>query len=70
MSTIDQLMDTLDTHKPDWWIEYATQQELIECVRRCTDGRSGTVEGKLALRKSVLSRLMPAINAGFTEALR
>lgn len=58
------LMEILDTQKPDWWIVYATQQELIDCVRQCTDGYSGTVSAKNTLRRSVHDRIVQIASAG------
>lgn len=57
MKEIKTFRDILDTQKPDWWLVYATQQELIDCVRQCTDGHSGTVAAKDSLRKSVHDRI-------------
>jgi hypothetical protein len=56
--------DILDRTKPDWWIIYATQQELIDCVRMCTDGKSGTVSAKIKLRRDVSERLFAVAQAG------
>lgn len=54
---VKSLTTILDKAKPDWWLVYATQQELIDCVRQCTDGKSGTVAARESLRRSVSERL-------------
>lgn len=65
---MDQFLDMLDRDKPDWWIVYATQQELVECVRTCTDGNSGTVRAKNTLRREVSERLFAVAQAGVAWA--
>lgn len=58
----------LDTYKSDWWITFATQQELADCVRACTDGKSGTVRAKNTLRHQVAERLHTVAQAGVSWA--
>lgn len=57
-------MEILDINKPDWWIVFATQQELIDCVRQCTDGVSGTISARHQLRKCVAERITAIAQAG------
>lgn len=59
----DKLMKALDIHQPDWWITHATQQDLQDCVRLCTDGSSGTIKAKEQLRRRVADRFYLPINA-------
>lgn len=61
---VKSLTTILDTSKPDWWLVYATQQELIDCVRGCTDGRSGTVAARDKLRRDVAARIAEIGRAG------
>jgi hypothetical protein len=65
---MQQFLDILDRYKPDWWIIYATQQELIDCVRECTDGASRTVHAKTKLRRDVSNRLHMIAQAGVSWA--
>lgn len=64
MDIRERMMNALDTVKPDWFIVYANQQDLIECVRSCTDGRSGTVQAKIKLRRETVERLFDVLRAG------
>ena len=61
----DRMMKGLDIVKPDWWIVFATQQELIDCVRSCTDIYSGTVQGKNKLRCAVLYRMWDILRGAY-----
>lgn len=61
---MQQFLEILDRQKPDWWLVYATQQELIDCVRQCTDTKSGTVYAKNALRRDVSERIFAIAQAG------
>lgn len=61
---MNEFLEILDRDKPDWWIVYATQQELIDCVRSCTDERNGTVRAKNSLRKDVSERIYAVAQAG------
>jgi len=59
----------LEIHQPDWWITYATQQDLIDCVRMCTDGHSGTVKAKQQLINRTAERLFMPIRAAIEAGL-
>ena len=55
----------LDADKPDWWITFANEQELRDCVRECTDGHSGTVHARNVLRREVSERLFSVVRAAY-----
>ena len=59
---LEQFMRGLDTHKPDWFVVFASQSELADCVRTCTDGHSGTVAAKTKLRRGVACRLIAVLD--------
>lgn len=61
----------MDRQQPDWWIAYATEQELKDSLRAVFDQRNGVnriAKAEEALRQSVSRRLfMPcraAVHAG------
>lgn len=64
MSVRETLLRQLDTTKPDWFVVFANQQELSDCVRSCTDGHSGTVQAKNNLRNAVFARLWEPMRIG------
>ena len=59
-----RMQNALDIIRPDWFIAYATQQELAECARACTDGHSGTIQAKNKLRRDVCERMFDILRAG------
>lgn len=60
----DKMVRALDVIQPDWYTQYATQQDLAECARSCTDGRSGTVQAREKLRRDTVERMWNIIRAG------
>jgi hypothetical protein len=69
ISPIEMLMKGLDEYQPDWYITYANQREMDDCIRACTDGRSGTVQGKTKLRLAVATRLIEVVRAAMGAGL-
>lgn len=65
----DKFINGLDTDKPDWFIIFANQQELMDCVRKCTDGKSGTVAAKDTLRREVSERLFGVVRAAYVGGM-
>lgn len=63
MTTRENFIRGLDLIQPDWWIRFAEQQELADCVRLCTDGHSGTIKAKEQLRTRVAERLFVPVRA-------
>jgi hypothetical protein len=68
-SIYDRFMVGLDANQPDWFVIYATQQELADHARATTDGRSGTVAAKAALRRNVCSRLFSVLRSGMSAGI-
>lgn len=69
MTQYEKFIHGLDTDKPDWFIIYANQQELMDCVRSCTDGKSGTVHAKNTLRRCVSERLFGVVRAAYVGGM-
>lgn len=65
----ERMMKGLDATMPDWFIIYANQAELAECVRSCTDGVSGTVAAKHKLRREVCERMFNVLRAGVSAEI-
>lgn len=60
---LEQFMNGLDTHRPNWFVMFANETELRDCVMACTDGASGTVKAKTRLREAVACRLVAVLDA-------
>lgn len=60
---MQQFQSAMDLQQPDWFITFATQQELAGIAQRCIDGRSGTVAAKNVLRHEVATRLIMPLRA-------
>ena len=69
MTQYEKFIKGLDTDKPDWFIVFANQQELMDCVRACTDGHSGTVHAKNTLRREVSERLLGIVRAAYVGGM-
>lgn len=69
MTQYDKFIKGLDVDKPDWFIIYANQQELVDCIRQCTDGVSGTVQAKNNLRREVSERLFAVVRAAYVGGM-
>ena len=65
----DEFIKGLDLIQPDWWITLAHQQDLMDCVRMCTDGHSGTVQAKEQLRRRTAERLFTSVRAAVESGL-
>lgn len=68
MKDIRSLTKILDTARPDWWIVYATQHELMDFARRCTYSQSGVTVARDELRYDVSRRIAEIGRAGVAWA--
>ena len=59
---LEQFTKGMDIVQPDWWITFAHQTDLQDCVRGCTDGHSGTVKAREQLRRRTAERLLMAVH--------
>jgi len=66
---MEDFIKGLDTRKPDWFIVFANQGELVECARGCTDGHSGTVQHRNKLRRDVANRLIEVVQCAITAGI-
>lgn len=66
---MSRFTDGLDRQQPDWFIRFATQQELADTAQACTDGKSGTVRAKELLRRLVAKRLVTPLQAALIAGL-
>lgn len=69
MNIIDRLKAGLDIQQPNWWIDFANQQELKDFARQVTDKKSGTVRAATNLRQQVVDRLFSVLRAAYTVGI-